>query len=131
MAVLIKERILQHVEIRTRSKAPLVMAFVGPLGHGKTELARQMGALLSLDIQIIDTAQMQSTFDIFGGTPSYRNSDKSTQLNSFLKEHNGRRGVVFLDEFDKTTGEVRDALLVALGSGRHGGIQLFCGQIKL
>ncbi|KAF2235661.1 hypothetical protein EV356DRAFT_500217 [Viridothelium virens] len=49
-AVQIKHRILQHIEICTPYKTPLVMAFVGPSGHGKNELARHMGELLSLDL---------------------------------------------------------------------------------
>ena len=117
-AAMIKDRILQQIEVRTPYRRPLVMAFVGPSGHGKTELARQMGSLLSLDMQIIDVAQMQSAHDFLGGTPSYRNSEQGSQLTNFLVRHNGKRGVIFLDEFDKTTKEVRDSMLLMLGSGK-------------
>jgi hypothetical protein len=35
-------------------KTPLVLVFAGPSGHGKTELARQLGHLLSLELEVVD-----------------------------------------------------------------------------
>ncbi|KAI9710321.1 MAG: hypothetical protein M1820_002816 [Bogoriella megaspora] len=116
-AGMIKTRVLRHAVIKNTSKKNLVMAFVGPSGHGKSELARQMGRLLGLPIQMVDMAQKKSTIDIVGATASYKNAEQGTQLNNFLHQHDGQRAVVFLDEFDKTTKNVRDALLILFGSG--------------
>lgn len=40
-------------------------------------------------------------------------------MNNFLAEHTGKRSIVFLDEFEKTTDEVRQALLLPLDLGHY------------
>lgn len=44
---------------------PLVFVFAGPSGHGKTELAKEMGRLLSLDQIIVDCTETQEETDLF------------------------------------------------------------------
>lgn len=41
------DKLLSHLTVP--SKKPLVLVFAGPSGHGKTELARRLGSLLSLE----------------------------------------------------------------------------------
>lgn len=112
---LVKETLFSHVV--TNSQYPLVMAFAGPSGHGKTEMASQMGTLLSLEITIVDCTHMKHDTDLFGSRNGYKRSDEGSQLNNFLKKHDGKRAIVFLEEFDKTTRDVRHSLLLICDSG--------------
>lgn len=111
------DNITSHFAIN--SDKPLVLLFTGPSGHGKTELACRMGALLSLDIHTVDCAEMDHETDIFGPKPPYEGHKAGSSLNNFLAEYSGSRSVVFLDEIDKTTDEVRNALLLPIDSGRY------------
>ena len=83
-----------------------MIAFAGPSGHGKTEMARHMGGLLSVDMTAIDCAQMKSDVGLFRSTAGYHRSEEGSQLNNFLAQHDGKHAVVFLDEFNKTNEEL-------------------------
>ena len=113
-------------------RKPLVLLFAGPSGHGKTELASRMGDLLSLDIQHVDCTEMRHETDIFGPKYPYEGHGQGASLNNFLAEHTGLKSVVFLDEFDKTTAEVRKAMLLVLDTGmytnRKDGKRLDCSK---
>ncbi|KAL9134512.1 MAG: hypothetical protein Q9175_004303 [Cornicularia normoerica] len=114
-------QVLQRIASRLlfNSQKPLVLFFTGLSGHGKTELARRMGGLLSLELIIIDCTMLQYDTDIFGPWTPYRGSQVGTQLNNHLVEWDGKRTVVFLDEFDKTTDDVRQAMLLLFESGSY------------
>ncbi|KAL8817298.1 MAG: hypothetical protein Q9191_008173 [Dirinaria sp. TL-2023a] len=101
------------------SEFPLVMLFTGASGHGKTELAKRMGLLLSLDIHIVDCTEMMHETDIFGPKAPYEDYEIGSKLNNFLAEHSGKRAVVFLDEFEKTTAAVHMSLLLPFESGTY------------
>jgi hypothetical protein len=116
-AKLVMTRVFSHIGNRNRKKKPLVVAFVGPSGHGKTEMAIKMGDLLSVKHTVIDCAQVRDRMDLLGASNGYTRSDEGSQLNNFLGDHSGKRAVVFLDEFDKTENEVRNALLVVMEKG--------------
>lgn len=96
---------------------PLVMAFAGPPGHGKTELALQMGELLSTDIIVIDCTEMKHETDLFDPKAPYSGHQAGSPLNNHLTNDHRKRTVVFLDEFDKTTEEVRQSLLLVIEKG--------------
>jgi len=98
-------------------KRPLVLAFAGLSGHGKTELATSLGTLLDTDMCNIDMSKTQSPMSLFGATAGYKRSEKGNPLNNYLARHTSERCVVFLDEFDKTKQEVRQSLLTILDSG--------------
>jgi len=98
---------------------PLVFLFTGPSGHGKTELARRTGDLLSLDILSIDCTEMRMETDIFGPKAPYEGSAKGTPLNNYLAKWTGQRAVVFLDEYDKTTADVRNSMLLLFENGDY------------
>lgn len=114
-------QVLQRISSRLlfNSTKPLVLFFTGLSGHGKTELARLMGGLLSLELIVVDCTMMKYDTDLFGPWYPYRGSEVGTQLNNHLAEWDGKRTVVFLDEFDKTTDDVRKAMLLLFESGSY------------
>ncbi|KAK8122891.1 hypothetical protein PG984_011561 [Apiospora sp. TS-2023a] len=83
------------------TKRPIVMMFAGPSGHGKTELARQFGDLLSLPFHAADCTSMKHGSDLFGARAPYRGHEEGSPLNNFLAKYDGQRSIVFLDEFEK------------------------------
>lgn len=98
---------------------PLVMLFTGASGHGKTEVAKRMGNLLSLDIHIVDCTEMRYETDIFGPKAPYQGHQEGSKLNNFLADHSGQRAVVFMDEFEKTTADVHNSMLLPFESGTY------------
>ena len=103
------DRITDH--IMYKDSTPLVLLFTGPSGHGKTELARRMGDLLSLEMHMVDCTKMKHETDLFGAKKPYEGWEEGAPLNNFLWKNAGERCVVFLDESEKTTEEVRNAML--------------------
>ena len=58
--------------------------FTGPSGHGKTELAKQMGELLSLPFLKVDCTGLKFESDLFGPRAPYAGHQDGSQLNNFL-----------------------------------------------
>ncbi|XXH03385.1 hypothetical protein Hte_009784 [Hypoxylon texense] len=106
-----------YAHVAQDTAKPLVLAFAGLSGHGKTELATQMGELLSIPTKTIDCAQASDQWALLGSTYGYIGSEKGAPLNEFLVSNKGKRCVVFLDEFDKTTDDVHKALLKVMDEG--------------
>lgn len=100
------------------SKKPLVLVFAGPSGHGKTEMARRLGYLMQTDLLVVDCTIVQREIELFGGRHPYVNADKGTPLNNHLSKYDGERSIVFLDEFEKTSSEVHQALLLPFDNGK-------------
>jgi AAA domain (dynein-related subfamily) len=99
------------------SKKPLVLTFAGPSGHGKTELARRLGYLMSLELEVVDCTIVNREIELFGPRHPYMNADVGSSLNNFLTRNSGKRSIVFLDEFEKTTKEIHSALLLPFDNG--------------
>jgi len=111
------QRIVDYIMYGDGEATPLVLLFTGPSGHGKTELARRMGELLSLKMHTVDCTEMKQETDMFGPKKPYDGYEQGTPLNNFLWENAGERCVVFLDEVEKMGVEVRNAMLKLFESG--------------
>ena len=114
-AKLVMDNVYAHIALKT--PRPLLLAFCGLSGHGKTELAKQMGSLLSLPLCEIDCAQAKNESALLGSVCGYRSNEYGSPLNNFLTTNTDQRCVVFLDEFDKTENDVREALLKVMDTG--------------
>jgi hypothetical protein len=113
---LLLQRLLSHLMVP--SKRPLVLVFAGPSGHGKTELARKLGHLLSLELEVVDCTIFNREMELFGPREPYVGSEKGSPLNNFLANNSGKRCIVFLDEFEKTTSDIHKSLLLPFDNGR-------------
>lgn len=109
--------LLSYLALKTQK--PMILLFAGPSGHGKTELARQLGSLISLDLLTVDCTKMHSAFDLWGPVKPYAGYADGSKLNNFLAEHSGRRSIVFMDEFEKMDQEVRNTLLLPFQEGKR------------
>lgn len=114
-ARLVMETVFSH--ITNHNTRPLVMVFAGLSGHGKTELAEQLGNLLSAQHEKFACEKMTYTMDLLGGSNSYSRSTEGSEFNNFIASNDGKRAVVIMDEFDKTTNDVRLSLLNILDKG--------------
>jgi hypothetical protein len=103
--------------LATRSLRPLVLFFAGPSGHGKSELSKLLGSLLALPWLSIDMSGVKRETDLFGPKAPFVGHQEGSTLNNFISHHSGKRVVVFLDEFEKSSKEVWDALLLPFGEG--------------
>lgn len=90
---------------------PLVLLFAGPRGHGSSELASSLGHLLSLPFLAMNCSVLHKSTDLLGTYPGYEGWEQGSSLSAHLAQYAGQRNVVFLDEFDKTSEEVRQSLL--------------------
>jgi hypothetical protein len=115
-ANLLSQKLLSTLLVQ--SDRPLVLVFAGPSGHGKTELARRLGHLLSLELEVVDCTIFSREIELFGPRAPYHGSDRGSPLNNFLARHSGERSIVFLDEFEKTSPEIHQALLLPFDKGR-------------
>ncbi|KAH8145191.1 uncharacterized protein LAJ45_10751 [Morchella importuna] len=110
-------RVLSHLLLSKSNVKPLVVAFVGPSGHGKTELAKSMRTCLSAAFLTINCAEMTSTADLFGSTAPSPGYEQGSALNNFLCRNHGQRCIVFLDEFEKMGPAVHESLLTPFDEG--------------
>ncbi|KAI9774153.1 MAG: hypothetical protein M1840_005246 [Geoglossum simile] len=113
----------------TQSEGPLILFFAGPSGHGKSELGKLLGKLLSLEILTVDMAGMKFETDLFGPRPPYQGHERGSPLNNFLSHRSGRRAIIFLDEFERSSTEVRDTLLIPFGEDRRNEQQVDCSKV--
>ena len=99
------------------SQKPLVLFFSGPSGHGKSELSKLLGSLLSFPWLSFNMSKMRSVSDLFGPEAPFCGYEKGSRLNNFISHNSGKRVIAFLDEFEKSSHDVRDALLLPFDEG--------------
>jgi hypothetical protein len=61
--------------------------------------------------------EMDHERDLWGPKAPWIGSQEGSPLNNFLARTTGRRAIVLLDEFEKTSVEVRHSLLVPFREG--------------
>ena len=91
----------------------------GPSRHGKTELGRRLGNLLSLDMIIIDMTEVRFETDLFGPKYPFKGYEEGSPLNNFLEKNAAKRAIVMLDELEKSTQEVMNSLLIIFDEGSN------------
>ncbi|KAK6541470.1 hypothetical protein TWF694_007279 [Orbilia ellipsospora] len=115
------KKLLNHILMLTeksgQTSKPAVFLFAGPSGHGKTELARQMERYLGLPFHSENMAAVKREDEFFGPHSPYRGYEQGSPLNNFLVANNGKRAIVFLDEIEKTSQAILNALLVIFERG--------------
>ncbi|KAI1382659.1 P-loop containing nucleoside triphosphate hydrolase protein [Hypoxylon trugodes] len=120
------------VHLAMPSKKPLVLIFAGPKGHGERQLAKRLSNLLSLELQYVDYAQLESDDELFGPKSPAEGYEFGSPLNNFLAEKTGQRSIVYIDGFDKTSEEVHKTLLIPFDRGeyidRRNGEKIDCSQ---
>ncbi|KAL9029864.1 MAG: hypothetical protein Q9196_001942 [Gyalolechia fulgens] len=128
----VSEHLLSHAlhQIDT----PIVLLCTGSSGIGKTELSKKMGELLSLPFLKVDCTHLIHETDLFGAQAPYQGWQDGSPLNNFLTDSDGRKAVVFLDEFDKMNHSVYKSLLLPFEEGfykdrRPQGKPLDCSKI--
>ena len=122
------DKLLSHLTVP--SKKPLVLVFAGPSGHGKTELARRLGNLLSLELEVVDCTIFNREIELFGPRQPYVGWDKGSRLNNFLANNHEKRCIVFLDEFEKTNSDIHKTLLLPFDNGKLGAAVIFSDSLS-
>lgn len=72
-----------------------------------------------MEIETIDMTEMDHERDLWGPKAPWFGWQEGSPLNNFLARTTGRRAIVLLDEFEKTSVEVRHSLLVPFREGGH------------
>jgi ATP-dependent Clp protease ATP-binding subunit ClpA len=103
--------IFTYKSVKKPKSEPLLIAFAGPAGHGKTKLAEQLGDMTSSSTTSVNCAELRSSWGLSGSEAEYNGHQDGTSLNNFLVVNDGEYSMVFLDEFDKTHSSVVEALL--------------------
>ncbi|KAL7627036.1 hypothetical protein AAE478_003812 [Parahypoxylon ruwenzoriense] len=113
----LQRKLLVYLALQKRK--PLILVFAGPSGHGKTELAKRFGDLMSLELHVVDCTIFKQDNELFGPRPPYSGHEDGSPLNNFLVRKAGERCIVFMDEFEKTSKDIHNTLLLPFQDGRY------------
>lgn len=70
-------------------------------------------------MEIIDCTTFSSESGLFGPRTGIVGNEKGSRLNNFLASKHGQSALVFMDEFEKTSHSVHNALLVPFDYGKQ------------
>lgn len=68
-------------------------------------------------MEIVDCTNKSDEKEMFGARSPYQGWEKGSPLNNFLARKAGENCIVFLDEFEKTTEDLRQTLLLPFQNG--------------
>ena len=71
-----------------------------------------MEYLIASPAIVVDYTEMREEMDLFDWKGEYRSAQEGSPVNKFWTEHKGQRCMLFLDEFEKVSDDVRQALLL-------------------
>jgi ATP-dependent Clp protease ATP-binding subunit ClpA len=105
-----------------RTHMPAIFLLSGPPGHGKTTAGEKFCASIGLnperDFLRVSCGNTPSSIELFGASGAYQGAKEGSSLNNFVVEHDGRPGIVVLDEFDKLTTSTYDGFYTTVAEGR-------------
>ena len=96
----------------TRDKPVASFLFVGPTGVGKTELSRQLGAILGIELIRFDMSEYQEKHTVarlIGSPPGYVGYEEGGQLTDAIRKN--PHAVLLLDEVEKAHQDIFNVLL--------------------
>lgn len=70
-----------------------------------------------MDTHTIDMTEIKYESDLFGPKAPFHGSEEGSPLNNFLSAISGKRAIVMLDEFEKSSRSVQDSLLILFDEG--------------
>ncbi|MGE0789691.1 MAG: ATP-dependent Clp protease ATP-binding subunit ClpA [Sandaracinaceae bacterium] len=108
---------LSRAGLRTGDKPIGNFLFVGPTGVGKTELARQLAAVLGVELIRFDMSEYQERHTVsrlIGAPPGYVGFDQGGLLTDAVRKH--PYCVLLLDEIEKAHPDLFNVLLQVMDS---------------
>ncbi|RYP77670.1 hypothetical protein DL771_001038 [Monosporascus sp. 5C6A] len=77
------------------------------------------GDLMSLELNVVDCTIFKQDNELFGPRAPYSEYEDGSPLNNFLVRKAGSRCIVFMDEFEKTSKDLHNTLLLPFQDGRY------------
>lgn len=128
--------LLARSGLRQNRKPVASFLFAGPTGVGKTELAKQLAAILGINFLRIDMSEFMekhSVAKLIGAPPGYVGHEEGGVLTEKINQH--PYSVLLLDEIEKAHPDVYNILLQVMDNGSltdsNGRVTDFCNVILI